>query len=50
MNWLVELAAIDRELVRLYGERCDEFEITCTCCLAWRIRDDLGLVLEVEDV
>ncbi len=44
----VALATIDRDLVRLFGERCDEFEITCTCCVAWRTRDDLELVLEVD--
>ncbi len=42
------LATIDRDLVRLFGERCDEFEITCAGCIAWRTRDDLELVLEVD--
>ena len=43
------LATIDRELVRLFGERCDDFEITCSCCRAWRARDDLELWLKVDD-
>ena len=42
------LATIDRELVRQFGERCDEFDITCVCCRAWRTRDDLELALEVD--
>ena len=40
------LATIDRELVRLFGERCDDFDIFCACCRAWRTRDDLELVLK----
>ena len=43
------LATIDRELVRQWGERCYNFEITCTCCGAWRTRDDLELWLKVDD-
>ncbi len=42
------LATIDRELFRLFGERCDEFEFTCAGCQAWRTRDDLKLALEVD--
>ena len=40
------LATIDRELVRLFGYRCKDFEITCSCCMAWRARNDLELVLK----
>ncbi len=42
------LATLDRDIDRLYGERCDEFEITCACCVAWRTRDDLQWLLEIE--
>jgi len=42
------LATIDRDLVRLFGDRCADFEITCSCCRVWRTRDDLELVLEID--
>ena len=42
------LATIDDDIARQFGERCDEFEITCACCRSWRTRDDLKLVLEVS--
>ena len=43
MEWLED------ELIRLWGGRCAEFEITCASCLAWRTRDDLVAYLEVEE-
>ncbi len=46
-----EIAAVDRRLVRDFGERCDTFEVGCATCQCWRARDILHRAFEIaEDI
>lgn len=42
-------AAIDRFIVKLYGERCQPVCSGCRCCIAWAARDMLNTVIEDWD-
>ncbi len=39
------LAAIDRFLVKYYGERCSTMSGGCPCCIVWAARDMLAATI-----
>lgn len=38
-------AAMDRLIVKEFGERCPDFDPTCATCVAWRAREDLHYLM-----
>jgi hypothetical protein len=31
-----------KRVTEYWGERCDEYEPLCACCVAWRLLDETG--------
>lgn len=40
-------AALDRFIVKHYGERCKPYQDGCPCCIAWAMRDTLSMAIGI---
>jgi len=44
-----ELAAIDRRIVKEWGDRCSDRELGCITCQVWAARDVIARAFEITD-
>ena len=45
-KWESLIARLTREVIKDFGERCEDYQPLCATCHAWRSIDDLAALTE----